>query len=213
MSYKIHHNYYHASPIVKVGKSHQLNIYASQKKPVKKKRKCVDEVRIDLYDILNVSSKCTKTQLRKSFQNLMHKKEIYNGDSNRFNLIIEAYEILKNDKTRKIYNSNFCGSAADAYVGCYGTCPMAFIMYWIGLEYHIDDDDVDNMKKYYHMAIDKGSSDAMYTLGKWYEEQKDFDNMKKYYEMTINNKNSPYDDSIFKDNARYFLDKYLETGT
>ena len=46
------------------------------------------------------------------------------------------------------------------------------------------------MKKYYLMAIEKGNSVAMNSLGNYYKEQNDYDNMKKYYLMAIEKKNT-----------------------
>ena len=45
--------------------------------------------------------------------------------------------------------------------------------------------DEENMKKYYLMAIDMGSSSAMYNMGHWYKTKGDEENMKKYYLMAI----------------------------
>ena len=41
------------------------------------------------------------------------------------------------------------------------------------------------MGEYYHMAIEKGNSDAMFSLGLYYESINDYINMKKYYNMAI----------------------------
>ena len=43
----------------------------------------------------------------------------------------------------------------------------------------------ENMKKYYLMAIEKGSINSICKLGEYYEEIEDYDNMKKYYLMAI----------------------------
>jgi TPR repeat protein len=57
--------------------------------------------------------------------------------------------------------------------------------------YYKEKKDYEQMKKYYLMAIDKGSASAMFNLGYYYEKQKDYDLMKKYY-MGTKGQNDTY---------------------
>jgi hypothetical protein len=63
------------------------------------------------YEILGISAEATQDEIKKSFRNLALK---YHPDKNRnseeskqkFMKIVEAYEVLSNDQTRKTYDSN-----------------------------------------------------------------------------------------------------------
>ena len=63
------------------------------------------------YEILGVSAEATQEEIKKSFRNLALK---YHPDKNRnseeskqkFMRIVEAYEVLSNDQTRKTYDSS-----------------------------------------------------------------------------------------------------------
>lgn len=61
------------------------------------------------YDVLNVSSDCTNQDLKDSYRKLV--KEYHpnktNGDSEMFELVTEAYNILINPATRKEYDRDF----------------------------------------------------------------------------------------------------------
>jgi len=58
-------------------------------------------------------------------------------------------------------------------------------MYY-GWYYHHIKKDYNQMKKYYFMAIENGSSSAMNNLGEYYmNTEKDYDQMKKYFRMAI----------------------------
>ena len=60
-------------------------------------------------------------------------------------------------------------------------------MIYLGLYYQ----NIKGMKEYYLIFINMGSSDAMYSLGVYYEEiEKDYDQMKKYFLMAIHNGHS-----------------------
>ena len=51
--------------------------------------------------------------------------------------------------------------------------------------YYKEQEDYENMLKYYQAAIEKGESATMVNLGFYYEEQKDYDNFIKYSLMAI----------------------------
>ena len=54
--------------------------------------------------------------------------------------------------------------------------------------YHDEKGNIDDMLKYYQMAIGKGSTLAMNNLGYFYQQRKDYVNMEKYYLMAIKKK-------------------------
>jgi len=64
---------------------------------------------VNLYDILNLDQKCTKKEIKHSYRKLV--KEFHpdqpNGNAELFDLIVGAYNILKNDKTRADYDEIF----------------------------------------------------------------------------------------------------------
>jgi tetratricopeptide (TPR) repeat protein len=51
--------------------------------------------------------------------------------------------------------------------------------------YYEQQENYENMMKYYLMAIENENSFAMYYLGYYYEKQKNYENMKKYYLMAL----------------------------
>jgi hypothetical protein len=51
--------------------------------------------------------------------------------------------------------------------------------------YYRNQHDYDNMLKYYTVAIDQGSSNAMYDLAEYYRRHHNHNDMIKYYLMTI----------------------------
>ena len=61
---------------------------------------------VDLYEILDISNDCSESKLKKSYKKLVLRfhPDKPGGDSDAFELITLAYTILKNSKTRKIYN-------------------------------------------------------------------------------------------------------------
>lgn len=61
---------------------------------------------INFYDILNVSTNSTLSDIKKSYRNLLKKyhPDQYSGDSEMFELIVSAYNVLSNDKKRKEYD-------------------------------------------------------------------------------------------------------------
>ena len=54
------------------------------------------------------------------------------------------------------------------------------------------------MKKYYLMAIDKGSIDAIYNMGLYYQEIKDFESMLKYFVLCYQNNDTRPNDILIK---------------
>lgn len=64
---------------------------------------------VNLYDILNVQNNCTKKDIKKSYRKLL--KEFHpdqpTGNAEMFELIVHAYNILINDKTRHEYDNFF----------------------------------------------------------------------------------------------------------
>lgn len=61
---------------------------------------------LDLYEILDISNQCSESKLKKSYKKLVlrYHPDRPGGDSDAFELINLAYTILKNSKTRKVYN-------------------------------------------------------------------------------------------------------------
>ncbi len=64
---------------------------------------------VNLYDVLNVSHNATLKEIRDSYRNLV---KIYHpdrpgGDSEMFELVTQAYEVLNNDASRKTYDQIF----------------------------------------------------------------------------------------------------------
>ena len=56
----------------------------------------------------------------------------------------------------------------------------------LGYKFQYKEYNYDEMKKYYLMAIDKGSSKAMNALGLYYQyTEPNYNQMKKYYLMAI----------------------------
>ena len=49
--------------------------------------------------------------------------------------------------------------------------------------YYDDIMDIENMLKYYNMAVDKNNINAMHNLYVYYSSIKDYDNMNKYKNM------------------------------
>ncbi len=61
---------------------------------------------LDLYEILDISNECSESKLKKSYKKLVlrYHPDRPGGDSDAFELVNLAYNILKNSKTRKVYN-------------------------------------------------------------------------------------------------------------
>lgn len=61
---------------------------------------------INLYEILGVSMDCTKSELKNAYNMLAkkHHPDKNGGNDNMFELITEAYNILKNEKSRQLYD-------------------------------------------------------------------------------------------------------------
>jgi hypothetical protein len=79
--------------------------------------------------------------------------------------------------------------------------------------YYEEQNDVENMMKYYLIAIDKGCSYAMNNLGCYYKEQNDVENMMKYYLMAIKNNYCDTQTVIAKINSHIknsFYIKYMD---
>jgi Tfp pilus assembly protein PilF len=77
-----------------------------------------------------------------------------------------------------------------------------FIWYFYLGYYYSSIGDIENMLKYYKMAIDKGNSSAMNNLGNYYSSIGDIENMLKYYKMAIDKGNS-----IAMNNLGYYYNK------
>jgi curved DNA-binding protein CbpA len=64
---------------------------------------------VNLYDVLNVQQNCTKQDIKKSYRKLL--KEFHpdqpTGNTEMFELIVHAYNVLINDKTRQSYDQLF----------------------------------------------------------------------------------------------------------
>jgi len=65
----------------------------------------------DYYEILEVSSQASQDEIKKSFRHLAlkhHPDKNKNSEESRqrFMIIVEAYEVLSDDQTRKSYDSN-----------------------------------------------------------------------------------------------------------
>jgi TPR repeat protein len=60
---------------------------------------------------------------------------------------------------------------------------------YIGIYYNIEE-NYEEAKKYYMMAVELGHSNAMYNLGFYYNKiEKNYEEAKKYYIMAIKTKN------------------------
>ncbi len=125
---------------------------------------------------------------------------------NRYGLTFSDEAKLQQDLIVNIYNNNF--EKHFDYDN--------FTLSKIGEYYQYVEQDYDQMKKYYLMAIEKGDGYSMYKLGYYYDEiEKDYDQMKKYYLMSIKKGNSDamhnlglYYDEIeenYKEMKKYYL--------
>jgi TPR repeat protein len=61
----------------------------------------------------------------------------------------------------------------------------AIVLVYYGFYYEVIKKDYERMKFYYEMAVEKGSRDAMFNLGLYYDKQQIYDMMLKYYLMAI----------------------------
>jgi hypothetical protein len=91
--------------------SHSIIDSSSSKKKEKNIKRLSDLENNNFYFILNVSENCTKEEIKKSYKNLckVHHPD-KGGDSEQFNKISRAYQILANDTCRKLYD-NFASQA------------------------------------------------------------------------------------------------------
>ena len=146
---------------------------------------------------INYSQDCT---VNGNFKTLKQIYATYNDDTYYDDVYIENYSNIT-DYILNLYNDNI------KFNNCYDLNKLLW-----NVNYYKDiKPNYNEMKKYYLMAIDVGSSDAMLTLAHYYHNiEKNCDEMKKYYLMAIDLGNS---DAMFNLGRYYhYIEKdYNET--
>lgn len=117
-----------------------------------------------------------------------------------------VYDMFKNDKPIDINDNNI-----DNY--------DSSVITYLGF-YYSTKNDLDNMMKYYHIAIGKNNPDAMINIGYAFKRENDFDNMMKYYLMAVEQGDSDglvcignyYEQENDHDNAKKYYMMATEKG-
>jgi TPR repeat protein len=142
--------------------------------------------------------------------NLKHLKSYYyyglflqkiNKLSEMEKILLEAVDVYEK---KEHYANSFCKKSDRS--GVYYKNTITKILEQIAIYYDDFGINKENTEKFYKMAIDKGSINAMYNLGHFYFEQKDYENMLQCYLKAIELKevDSMYELSIYYQNKQDF---------
>ena len=124
-------------------------------------------MRVDHYKILEIHSDSTKEQIKKQYHNLckIYHPDKNNGEDIHFKRIKEAYEVLYDDKSRKLYD----------------------IQYIFG-DFTITEDEYDIFIKYYHSFINSNEFILMKKIYKTIPENVKKDIKQKFTQKIYKNR-------------------------
>lgn len=107
---------------------------------------------VNLYDVLDVPQDCDKKEIKTAYRKLaqLHHPD-KGGDSEVFELIVQAYDILSNDKKRSDYDAEYASSAERSISG-HSYMKAQATTYFSAQEIHCTDDKKAEAEKLFKIA-------------------------------------------------------------